>query len=243
MTQTEIWGKFSDKIELIEEALNADYAIGSYYMPIILNLNIAERHPRTDIVFSAYHRNLFALYASVELTNKGLFGPSRSILRHVFESLVIGKFCSLTTNNDVYLRWQQGQTIYFTNNVLNKIKKPSSTVFKEYWGIMSEFVHASVYAQQMSFDWEHLHGNIQFNWDLTLALIECHYHLLISHLITPSISYYADYASFHSGQNERTKLSQRKKLIRSLFSDAKKSSIPPFRRLIRDFKRTWVLES
>lgn len=241
-TQTEINGIFKHKIELIEEILNADYAIASYYIPIMLNPNIAESHPRRDILFSAYHRNLFALYTSMQLTNTGFFGPARSILRHVFESLVIAKFCSLSKSNDVYSRWQKGQAVYFTNSILNKIKKPTPTILKEYWGILSDFVHASIYAQQVSLGWDHLYPNIQFNWDLILALAECRYHLLVSHLVTPSVRYYSDYASSYSRRDDKAALSDRKKLIRSLFSRAKKSSTPPFRRLIKDFKQTWVLQ-
>ena len=234
-TQTYILREFSHKTELIEAILNADYAIGSYYMGITLSPNVASRHPRTDIIFSAYHKNLFALYAGFELTSRGLYGPARSILRHTFESLIIAKFCSLASNSEVYTKWQQGETIYFTNSVLKKIKKPSPAVFQEYWKTMSEFVHATVYAQQISFAGENLCENIQFNLDLILALAECHYHILISYLVTPSVRYYSDYGANHLGQDEKAGLSRQKQAIRALFSDAKKRTIPSLRKLVNQW--------
>ena len=241
-TQAKVREEFGERIDLIEQTLNADYAIGAYYMPMVFHENLVGFHPQRDILTSAYHRNLFALYASFELTSRGLFGPARSVLRHVFESLIVAKFCALSSVPSVHTKWQQGQTIYFTNSVLNKIRNPSPTIFKEFWGIMSEFVHASVYAQQMSFDWQHLHDNVPFTLDLILALIECHYHILTSHIATPSVRYYTEYALRHTAHDNDFDIAQTRNAIRSLFSAAKKSTKPFFRRLIKDYKRTWIVD-
>ena len=227
-----------DRLRAVEQALNLNYSIASHYVSAALHPNMPGANPRSKIIFSAYHRNLFALYSGIELTSRGLFGPARTVLRHVFESLIMAKYCSIAPTEDIYIKWESGQSIAFTNGVLNKIVRPDVSVFREFWSQLSKFVHATVYAQQMSLDEEHLKGNIEYNWDLILALIECHYHLLISHLATRSLRRFVDYTVHDHSDGAKEQLSHQKKAIQSLFSSARKNYIPPIRRLVGNYKLT-----
>lgn len=233
--------ELSNKTSIIENIFNLDYAIASPYILTFLNPNIGTPPPRNEILLSAYHRNWFALYASFELTCNGLFGPARSILRHAFESMIIAKFSSLSNNDAIYRKWKDGDTIYFSNNILKKIKKPDSNIFFEFWQTLSSFVHATIHSQQMSFDGDHLSGNIQFNFDLILVLLEWHYHLLTSHIITPSIRWATDYTLTQLGEARIKNLRQLKRDIRSAFKNGR-SDMPDFmKRAIRDYKLMWEI--
>ena len=237
-----ISGEFSERVNLIATILNLDYKIAGFYMPMLLKPNMAYKNPRTAILISAYHRNLFAFLGSFEISKQGLFGPARSILRHIFESLVTAKFCSLSKDDKVYSQWKNGEAVYFGNGVLKMIVKPDTQSLNEYWKILSEFSHATIYAQQFSLSWEHVSPNTQFTWDIILALLECHYHLLISHLATPSVKYYTEYSFRLINQKLVDELKSSKSLIKDLFKKSKVEMHPSLKRLANDYKRTWQIK-
>lgn len=238
---TRIRKEFSYKVELIQTILNLDYAIACYYMPIVLNPAIEGLRHRSPVLFSAYHRNWYAFFASYDLTCNGLFGPARSILRHAFESMIIAKFCSLSKSDALYEKWIGGDAIYFTNNILKRISKPDPKIFSELWSTLSEFTHATIYAQQMSLDWDHINNNVQFNLDLILILLEWHYHILTSHVVTSSTRYYTTYISELSGSDGVDNLRQLKQQLRLSFKNAKQDMPRLTKQVVRDFKQTWVL--
>ena len=241
VTYSKVKHEYSSKTELIEMILNLDYAIASPYMVVTLNPNMGKLPRRSEILISAYHRNWFALSASYELTSSGLFGPARSILRHAFESMIIAKFCSLSKDDKVYERWQNGETVYFTNSVLKKISTPDTKTFSEFWGVLSNYVHATIYAQQFSLDWEHVDKEAHFNLDLILVLLEWHYHILASHIITPTTN---SQTTYNVGLFENDKLAnwrQAKKDLRVAFKNAKKDMPDFMKKAVRDFKQAWVL--
>jgi len=241
ITSAKIREVYSHKTELIQTILNLDYAIASPYIGVALVPNLGKLPQRSEILVSAYHRNWFAFFASYELTSNGLFGPARSILRHAFESMIIAKFCSLSKDDLVYERWRKGEAVYFTNSILKKISKPNPRGFSELWSTLSDFVHATIYAQQFGFDWEHVDKQVHFNLDLILVLLEWHYHLLTSHLVTPTTNSQTIYVLRLRGEDKLRDWRQSKKELRLAFKNAKKDMPDFMRKAVRDFKQTWVL--
>jgi hypothetical protein len=238
---SKIKSEYSSKAKLIETILNLDYKIASPYMSVTLSPNMGKPPRRSEILISAYHRNWFAFSASYELTINGLFGPARSILRHAFESMIIAKFCSLSKDDKVYERWRNGDTVYFTNSVLKKISTPDTKTFSEFWGALSNYVHATIYAQQFSLEWEHVDNQARFNLDLILVLLEWHYHILTSHIVTPATSSQTIYNVGLFGNDKLADWRQSKKELRVAFKNAKKDMPDFMKKAVRDFKQTWVL--
>jgi hypothetical protein len=241
IANSKIKSELSTKSMLIEKILNLDYAIASPYMAIALNPNLGKLPKHSEIFISAYHRNWFALSASYKLTEKGLFGPARSILRHAFESMLIAKFCSISQNEHVYEKWRKGDVIYFTNSVLKKISIPDPETFIEFWSTLSDFVHATIYAQQFSLDWEHISDDVRFNQDMILVLLEWHYHILSSHIVTSTTNSKTVYNIGLLGKDQLRNWRQSKKDLRVVFKNAKQGMPKFMKKVVRDFKQKWVL--
>lgn len=222
---------------LIKDILNTIYDISKHYMWLIWNPHFASLNPRYPILFSTFHKNLFTFYSAYELTKKGLFGPARPLLRYSFESLMISKFCSLSKDENLFDRWEKGETIYFSNSILKKIVKPDVDVFKEFWKMMCQFSHATIYAQQVIMNWEENQGEILSNLVFLKILLECQYHLLTSHIVTSSMQYYAEVYS------DIDQLKKKKSEIRELFKESKKSMLPIPKKIISSYKNTWTIKT
>ncbi|MDO8532350.1 MAG: hypothetical protein Q7T26_09360 [Dehalococcoidia bacterium] len=233
--QKQVEANLATDLQFVRVSLSAEYRVACYYLGILSKPDIAQPSPQSKMLFSAFHKNLFVFYSSLLLTTRGFYGPARSLLRHVYESLIVAKFCALASDPSVYSHWEQGETVYFTNSVLKKIAAPDKTVFDEFWKLMCQFSHPTIYAQQISIGWETDKDDIRLNFVLLRALIECHYHLLNSYLITPSMRHVVER---YSDDEELRRL---KALIRALFRESRASLLPQPRRLISSYKRTWKL--
>ena len=186
-------------------------------------------------IFSALHKNQIALYSSLRLTQRGLYGPARAILRHIFEAQIIAKYCAVSNDKDLYNRWRIGEEVRFSPGILKKIKKPSVEPFRTFWGDMSSFVHATVHAQQVVINIRNSPEDISINFVFLKTLLNCQGHLLTAHLITPSMHYYA---KRYSGAEAVPAL---KKELRYLLSEAKMHVSPLPREIIRNYCATWEI--
>lgn len=74
-----------------------------------------------ELLFSSLYKSLLSLYVCHKLTTEGLFGLGRTHLRHVFESLMIAKFCSVDASTEVYDKWADGIDVYLTDAILKKL--------------------------------------------------------------------------------------------------------------------------
>lgn len=125
------------------------------------------------------------------MTRNGLYGPARTLLRHVFEYLVVAKYCALSEDNRVFDRWDAGDTVYFTKGVLNKIVTPDISELKDFWRLMCKYSHSTTTSQQVTVEWEGSEDDIYVTLCFVRALLECQYHLLNSILITKSMRSFA----------------------------------------------------
>lgn len=227
----------ADSVLLIEKILNLFYQITSHYAWLLHASHIAKMNEVGAGVFAALHKNQVALYSSLRLTQRGLYGPARALLRHVFEAQIIAKYCVVSNDRDLYGRWRNGEEIRFSPGILKKIKNPSVEAFRIFWGDMSDFVHATIYAQQVVVNIENSPEDIDINFVLLKTLLNCQSHLLTTHLITPSMHYYA---KRYSGAEIVPAL---KKELRGLLSEAKTHVSPLPREIIRNYQATWEIVS
>jgi hypothetical protein len=225
----------TDSILLTEKILNLLYQITSHYTWLLSASHIAKMNEASKGIFAALHKNQVALYSSLRLTQRGLYGPARAILRHVFEAQIIAKYCAVSDDKDIYKRWRNGEEVRFSPGILKKIRKPSVEAFRTFWGDMSSFVHATVYAQQITINIRNSPESIDMNFVFLKTLLNCQSHLLTTHFITPSMHYYA---KRYSGADIVPTL---KKKLRELLSEAKKHISPLPREIIRNYCTTWEI--
>jgi hypothetical protein len=225
------------EIMMIQEVLNTLYAIASEYAWLLNDHEIADLNKANKIVFSALHKNLIALHTSLKLTKIGLYGPARSILRHVYEALLIAKFCSVSHNTDLYEKWKNGKEVYLSKNVLKKIIHPDTEAFKKFWSSMSEYSHASIHAQQVAVNIKNfpLH-EISLNLVFLRTLIDCQYHLLSRHFITSSMQYYTKYYG-----KETDPVPAMKKKMNELLKKSRATLIKEPKEIIKNYRATWKL--
>lgn len=201
--------------------------------------HIAIQNQATQILFSTLHKNLIALHTSLKLTRLGLYGPARSMLRHAFEALLIAKFCAISEDTALFSKWKEGDIIYLTNGVLRKIQSPDTAAFTDLWGLLSDYTHATIYAQQVQLNVCTTPDEVPLNLVYLRILVDCQYHLLGSHLITPSMQYYR--------KRYRRKNTDLLPVIRAemqrLLQESRSTLLELPRAIVKNYRATWKLVS
>jgi hypothetical protein len=196
-----------------------------------------------NLLFSSFHKNIYSSYATLVLTSMALYGPSRPILRGIFESLMIAKFCHTSENPKVLQRWHEIETIYFTNSVLKKIVSPDPQPFTKLWNLLCETSHTTRTAGQISMNTEEDFDEAFYNLAILTTLLECNYHLLNSVLITPELSYMVKFYTtrFALKKKRGYKIPELRKSAHRQFAENRSFLGPESIRVITAYKRKWVL--
>jgi len=229
--------RYARDCSLVDAALDLQYNVACEFFYLIDHDPYAEISEANHVLRPCFQNNLVALLSAKINTEMGLYSIARPTLRMIFESLMISKFCSANHESETYDKWIDGKVVYFTNGVIKKIKKPNSGQFSEFWSLISEFTHSSIYAMQPDTCIERVNNEIDLNFLLIHMLSECNYHLLNSHLFTPSLKYY------QSRSRGAEKLQPWRKELTAIYSELKKQYNKPAKQFIRDFKSTWEVKN
>jgi hypothetical protein len=233
----EINEKCKEQISLIKRLLNIEYEIASPYMRVFkMGLPAKGVYP---LSFSCFHKNLFSIYAALDLTERGFHGPARPNMRHAYEALLITKYCSTAQNKSLFEKWMAGKPIHISREVFAEVVTPKTDTLREFWLLLCSYTHASKYAQQVHFAMydEKPFYDVLLNFVFIRMLLECNYHILVSHLATSRIKYYVNY------YGDSTLVSSAKRDIKKLFSKSRKEMLPLPKRTIADFKKKWILKA
>lgn len=228
----------SENIETVISLLDLQYQIGLQFIPFAGLTNYEDSIQ--SIVLATFHKNLLSLYSSIQLTVDGLYGSGRVLLRYVFESLMISKFCALNHDTRVFNEWSKGNTIYFTNMILKKIEKPNVEQFKEFWGILNDLAHFTKRSQQLSLNVQNLSNFKEVYWNLSIhrIFLECNYHLINAFFInTSSIRH------FTSLYSEVDKINSLKTQIKDTLSNSRKEMSPTAKKFARNYTLKWTIKS
>jgi hypothetical protein len=228
--------KYGPEIDLLRFGLNYLYSIASEFAWVMNAPHIAIQSRAPSVLFSTLHKNLIALHTSLKLTRIGLHGPARSILRHVYEALLIAKFCSLSDDPTLYERWKEGDSLYLTNGVLKKISFPDTEPFREFWSLLSSYTHATIYAQQIALNVKSTPNEVPLNLVYLRILLDCQSHLLSRHLITPSMQYYTK--RYRSGPDPLPELRAE---LKRLLIESRSTLLEQPRQIIRNYRASWEL--
>jgi len=230
--------KVNNQFALIVNLLNLQYDFALIYWSVAAMV-VHYETGLLSVMVSAFYKNLFAFYAAVELTQKGLYGPARPILRYIFESLMIAKFCSVSRNQDLIQKWHNEEHIGLSNEVINKIKTPDNSGLKKFLRPLNSFTHATRSAQQILFNVDENWNEIYLNTILLKVLLECNYHVLNRHIVNPSAIYYVK----EYGENLHDHAVKLKKELREKFSASRKDMPKEYKEVVRSFTQTWLIKT
>ncbi len=190
---------------------------------------------KTQILFSSYYRNIITLLSAIELTKQGFQESARIVMRQVFEFLFIGKYTSIS-KDEKYLRyWLRGGLVDISKQILSKVTIPSNHSFLTLWRLLCQWNHATRHSQQSSLKYEDIEEELLGNLSIIIILLECNYHLLTKHYITPSA---LKLGKRYGKERVPNSMSVRKNISRIIMQAVSKEG----RDLIRDYKRIWALK-
>ncbi len=177
----------SDFFQLMRSAIDAQHAFTRSFYGFVGNQHLTNHGEAETPVFSALTKNELALYASLSLTRDGFYGVAMNQMRLVYEALVIAKVAAILRFDPLIEKWKKGDTIYFTNGVIKRIKSPELTELYKLWPILCEHSHASIYSVQISTKFSEIGSDTKATLAVIGMLLSCNYHLLNRHFITPQM--------------------------------------------------------
>lgn len=198
----------------------------------------------SPLLFSAFHKNIFSFYSVLRLSSCGLYGPARPLLRNIFEWLMVSKYSSISENTSILEKWNNEETIYFSNSILKKIKNPDSKPFSYFWSLVCDYSHSTRMAMQVSLDIGNEDNFIDITSNIAIvnALIECNYHLLNTHLITSEYEYMGKFYYDRQGSPlPEYEVPQLRKQAHALFKKNREFLSTESVKLITAYKRKWKL--
>jgi hypothetical protein len=227
--------KFSERRGLILNSMESMHAYREEFNWILGNTYLSNLGHAETPIFSALIKNEYALYSCLRLTDLGLYGSARTLLRSVFEALMIAKFASVSQSEEFIEKWKSGQTIYFSNAILKKIEKPELDEINTLWRLLCEFSHATIYAQQVDLDFENIEKELSINYSLIMIFLCWEYHLLSRHFVTSSMEYYT------SRYRQDSDLKYIKAAARESIDLIKKPLTKSSKKVIREYVAAWKL--
>lgn len=228
--------EFRASNQAIVEAIDCLHALAAFHSWTFDGLAYASPHEAHNILFTCFHKTLLSLYAAHDLSVDGLYGVARPHLRQSFESLMIAKFCAIDPQSDVYDKWVDGHDLYFTNAILKKLLRPTATGFSEVWRVLCQWSHASIYANQITLDLDTTREQVSLNLALIAVFLNFTSHLLKTHILTPSLKYYA------RRYGEEAQDMQADVRLKAALHTLKESMGKDSRALVIDYKAKWQLK-
>ncbi len=233
---------FKTITEFVVQLIDIEHKIASYFIGWWLYPALEYRNGKKDLnllLYSLFHKNFFLFYSILDLTLKGLYGPARSLMRISFESLIVSKFCIACSNEKVLKKWANGETVYFTNSILKNILTPDPKPFREFWDMICDYSHPSIYSSQLRLEAEHIEQEVADSLMMICLLLECNYHLLNSHLITTRDGYMAKY--YIPKQDYDIPILRQN--AHSIFRKFRKVFNKDYIKFISSYKRKWQIKA
>lgn len=230
---TFIKDKFAKYIEITRKMIDIECFLALKYITP-LNSSMAWPDKYTKIMWTSFTKNMYTIYSALDLTNKGLIGSARILMRYIFEFSIIGKYVSLSRDINFLSKWQNGDDISMRRHIFDKIDYPNSDALKGVWKLLCSYAHSTIYSQQMDLKIEENQKELNLNFIFFWMLLEMCYHLLNSHLYNRQIQYYVKL--YDNNYDEVVFL---RDYINKLFKFTKTLMGQEPKRAIYDFKLTW----
>ena|GEM_PF-1419428 len=227
---------FSKYFSRINNSINNHYEIMSQYM-WCFQASFIQISSVNTVLFSAFHKSLINIASALHLTKNGLWGPARPLIRQTLESLIIAKYCSVNHESEIYDLWLDGKQVSI-GKVFKNLEKPNTDRFKSFWGSLSDLTHSSRYASQPNLDIKSNLDDLLLNLVWIEIVLECKYHLLISHVITKNMTYYEKRYS----EESYLRVQKLKLELKNHYLNVRKEMSNDAKQFIVDFRTKWVVK-
>ena len=237
--EEEIKNKFGDDQRFIEQLFKIQTEIANKYLRILLGFPEAS-NDKTSILLSAYWKNIVSLFAAFELINKGLYGPSKALIRYSFEYLFLAKYCEISNDLELLKRWEDGDhRIKLQDHVFNKLKRPPKEHFELFWRDLCKFSHATIYSMQIVFEEDkEFDYRISETYNLIKMILRCNYHLINSHLVNKQARFYTEYYL----PNVKKESKELREQMKELFNEHGKNLTREGKTFIRNYQLKWSVK-
>jgi hypothetical protein len=235
-TQESVAAEFGAPLEILADLFDAQFEIVGNTAWLLGQQHLSGRNDTEAAVFSAIHKNFFLFHSAITLAQSGMYGPAGTLLRPIFESLYIAKYCALSKNDRVFTRWIKGEYVHLTNEVFNRVKNSSFHETRNFWKVLNGLSHATVYAQQISASYEEIKTEIGVCFSLIQILSVLNHHLLARHYLTSQFIRYTRIHGDHTAfETARARARDKVASIRSsLTKDAKQ--------VVREYVSAWEIK-
>ena len=231
-------------VDSIEKLINLQYRIMSHHARWFLPESAPiKRHRKLNpFLFRTFHDNLLFTFSALELNRKGLHGAASNLIRHIFEALIIAKYCDIATDFKILDKWSGNDPIFLTRDVLRKIKSPDPAPLKELWIILCNYSHPTKNSGQAWIDLEddEFNRGIFINLIFLNMLLECNYHLLNTHMIDDRMEYEAK-LYIPQFNNQKYEIPHLRKQAHTIFKESRVYFGKESKRFIQTYKRKWEL--
>lgn len=236
-TKKTVAAGFRNSLEQLKKLLDTEFAIVDNTAWLLGQQHFNGRNATEIAVFSAIHKNFFLFHSAINLAKSGLYGPAGTLLRPIFESLYIAKYCSLAKSDLTFEKWREGEYVHLTNEVFNRIKNSDFSETRMLWKALNQLSHATVYAQQISASYEEIKVEIGVCLSLVQILAVLNHHLLTQHYLTPQVIRYTKIYG-NATVFDSARLSGRN-LCRVINSGL----TPSAKRVVREYVSPWLIKS
>lgn len=203
---------------------------------------VSEINHANKLLYTSFHKSLINLQTAMYLNRRSLWGATSPLLRQVFESLIIAKYCSLNEKSvKVFESWVRGEQISL-GKIFKEIELSDIASIKKLWGELSDLTHSTIFASQpwLKYGADKMDvARVIFNFMLIEVMLECLYHLLLSHIITPSMTYYLK--SYVPKNYERVQYL--KKMLRQNCKESKIRMMEDAKKIIQAYKSSWNIKN
>lgn len=151
---------FKKLIIIFKETINFQAELSRHLLlsrEMGLNMKYWDTMP---LLHSSYLKNLTTFISILELIEKNLWGPARMLIRNLFESLLLSKYCFITKNQKLFERWDSGDHINITFEVINKIQDNKELI--EFKNTLNKYTHFSVYSNQGTWEYDSTQTKLTF---------------------------------------------------------------------------------
>ncbi|MFT3985201.1 MAG: hypothetical protein QM697_14945 [Lachnospiraceae bacterium] len=232
--------QFCDDIGIIKNNLSKQFDMVLLYINVIASDPYAEADDYTSISITAIYKNLISIYSALDLTRQGMYGSARIIFRNIFEYLILAKTVAIKEEYSLLKKWEHGENISLRIDVFRDLVSPNSDEIKEYWKLMCEFTHSTVYSQQIILKFEDIINELMFNMVCIKMLLDMNYHVLNTYIANRSIQYYTE---FMMDIEEKGSFKKAKQDIREQINIMRKSLKNLPKKVVNDFCKKWIFRN
>ncbi len=229
----EIEADHGELLERLKATLDAQFDLLRLTAWTLGDGELGSRGETEPVLFSALHKNTFVFFSSIDLVHRGFYGSACTLLRPIFEALVIAKYCSTASRANVFNKWRAGKYVHLVNEVLDQVRQPLVEI-RLLWKGLHTLVHATKYAQQVEHEYVKVKKEVLATLGIVQVLLYWNHHLLTRHFLTRSSIYYT------RSYGDRTRFESARAHERLLAKRARREIAGEGSRLLREYCAKWV---